>query len=78
MSSIHDLSMHDNYKSTACFIGPFKGLIYIGKLAYCIELPPIYSALHNIFHVTKLKPYVPGGGDGTSTNVQPALVDGKE
>ena len=28
--------------------------------------------------MSKLKLYVPGGGDGTSTNVQPVLVDGEE
>ena len=53
-------------------------LKYIGKLAYCIKLSPIYSTLHNIFHVSELKSYVPGGSDGTSTNVQPVLVDGEE
>ena len=26
----------------------------------------------------KLKLYIPGGGDGTSTNVQPVLVNGEE
>ena len=53
-------------------------LKHIGRLAYRIELPPIYSSLHNVFHVSKLKSYVPGGGDGTSTNVQPVLVDSEE
>ena len=53
-------------------------LKYIGKLTYCIELPPIYSALHSVFHMSKLKLYIPGGGDGTNTNVQPVLVDVEE
>ena len=68
MLSICDLHMHDNCKFAAHFIGPFKVLKHVGKLAYRIELPPIYSALHNVFHVSKLKLYIPGGGDGTSTN----------
>ena len=51
---------------------------YIDKLAYCIKLPPIYFALHNVFHVSKLKLYISGGSDGTSTNVQLVLVDGEE
>ena len=51
------------------FIGPFKVIKCVGKLAYCIDLPPIYSALYNVFHVFKLKLYILGGGDGTSTNV---------
>ena len=50
----------------------------IVKLAYHIELPPIYSALYNIFYVSKLKLYVPGGFYGTSTNIHPVLVDGEE
>ena len=78
MLSTCDLCIHSNYKFAAHFIGPFKVLKHIGKLAYYIELPPIYSALHNIFCVSKLKLYVPGGGDGTNTNIQPVLVDGKK
>ena len=60
------------------FMGPFKVIKCISKLAYCIELPPIYSELHNVFYVSKLKVYIFGGGDGTSTNVQLVLVDGEE
>ena len=70
--------MCNNHKFGASFIGPFKMLKHIGKLAYHIDLPPIYSALHSVFHLSKLKLYIPGGGDGTSTNVQPVLVDSEE
>ena len=70
--------MCNNCKLAACFTGPFKVLKHIGNLAYCIELPPFYSAFHNVFHVSQLKLYIPGGGDGTSINVQLVLVDGKE
>ena len=28
--------------------------------------------------MSKLKLYVPGGGNGTSINIQPVLVDGEE
>ena len=47
--SMCNLYMGDNCKFAACFIGPFKVLKGVSKLAYCIELPPIYSELHNIF-----------------------------
>ena len=50
---MHDLRMHDNRKFATHFIRPFKVLKYTSKLAYCIELPPIYSALHSVFHVSK-------------------------
>ena len=43
MFSIHDLCMCNNCKFAAHFIGPFKVLKHIGKLAYSTELPPIYS-----------------------------------
>ena len=78
MLSICELCMLNNCKFAAYFIGPFKVLKNIGKLAYCIEFPLIYFGLHNLFYVAKLKLYVPGGGDGTSTNVQPVLVDGEK
>ena len=73
MLSMHDLHVCDNYKFAAHFIGPFKVLKHVGKLVYHIELPTFYSTLHNVLHVFKLKLYIPG--DGTSTNVQPVLVD---
>ena len=76
--STHDLYMHNNYRFAAYFIGPFKVIKHIGKLTYHIELLPIYSGLPNLFHVSKFKLYIPGGGDGTSTNIQPVLVDGEE
>ena len=76
--SMCNLCVHDNHKFAAYFIGPFKVLKHIGKLAYHIELPLFYSTLHNVFHVSKLKLHIPGGNDGTSTNVHPALVDSEE
>ena len=77
MLVIHNLCMCNNRKFAAHFIGPFKVIKHIGKLAYSTELPPIYSALHNVLHVSKLKLFVPGG-NGTSTNVQLVLVDVKK
>ena len=84
MLSTLDLCMYNNHKFSACLIGLFKVLKGIGMLAYRIELPLIYSALYNevqskllLFHVSKLKLYIPGGY-GTSTNVQPVLVNGDE
>ena len=78
MLSMHGLHMCNNSKFAACFIGPFKVLKHMGKLDYHIELPPIYSTLHNVFHMSKLTLYVPISGDVTSNNVQPVLVDGEK
>ena len=78
MLSMHNLCMYNNCKFAAHFIGPLNMLKYVGKLAYHIELPPIYSALHNIFHMSMLNLYVSDGSDGTSTNIQLVLVNGEE
>ncbi|KAL5547651.1 hypothetical protein UlMin_002882 [Ulmus minor] len=41
------------------YIGPFKILERIGKVAYRLALPPNLSSVHNVFHVSMLKKYVP-------------------
>ena len=52
MLSMLELHMHDNHKFAAHFVGPFKVLKHISKLAYHIDLPPLYSALHNVFYMS--------------------------
>ena len=37
------------------YIGPFKVLARIGRLAYKLELPSELSSVHNTFHVSNLK-----------------------
>jgi hypothetical protein len=37
------------------FIGPFKILEKRGELAYQLELPPQFSNVHDVFHVSQLK-----------------------
>nr|GFB32691.1 putative reverse transcriptase domain-containing protein [Tanacetum cinerariifolium] len=37
------------------YVGPFKVLEVIGKVAYKIELPEELSRIHNMFHVSNLK-----------------------
>ena len=41
------------------YIGPFKILKCIGTIAYRLDLPSNLSRLHNVFHVSMLKKYVP-------------------
>lgn len=39
------------------FIGPFEILRKVGNVAYELALPPNLQHLHNIFHVSVLRPY---------------------
>ncbi|KAK6164024.1 hypothetical protein DH2020_000888 [Rehmannia glutinosa] len=41
------------------FVGPFEILERIGDLAYRIALPTALSGVHNVFHVSMLKKYIP-------------------
>ncbi|MCH89977.1 retrotransposon protein, partial [Trifolium medium] len=46
-------------KLTPRFIGPYQILGRVGNVAYRIALPPSLSNLHNVFHVSQLRKYVP-------------------
>nr|GFB55971.1 putative reverse transcriptase domain-containing protein [Tanacetum cinerariifolium] len=37
------------------YVGPFKVLVKVGKVAYRLELPQELSRVHHTFHVSKLK-----------------------
>ncbi|XP_073041823.1 uncharacterized protein [Primulina eburnea] len=41
------------------YIGPFEILERIGTLAYGLALPPGMSRIHNVFHVSQLRKYIP-------------------
>ena len=41
------------------YIGPFEILEKIGTSAYRLALPPSLSQVHNVFHVSQLRKYVP-------------------
>ncbi|KAA0048614.1 pol protein [Cucumis melo var. makuwa] len=40
------------------FVGPFEILERIGPVAYRLTLPPSFSAVHDVFHVSMLRKYV--------------------
>ena len=41
------------------YIGPYDIVSKIGDVAYSLTLPPKLSGVHNVFHVSMLKKYVP-------------------
>ena len=41
------------------YIGPYEILERVGKAAYRLALPPNVATVHNVFHVSMLKKYVP-------------------
>ena len=41
------------------FVGPFEILRRVGEVAYVIALPPKMERIHNVFHVSVLRPYKP-------------------
>ena len=46
-------------KLTPRFIGPYQISERIGTVAYRVGLPPHLSNLHDVFHVSQLRKYVP-------------------
>ncbi|KAL5557043.1 hypothetical protein UlMin_039279 [Ulmus minor] len=41
------------------YVGPYEVLGRVGKVAYKLALPPNLASVHNVFHVSMLKKYVP-------------------
>jgi hypothetical protein len=41
------------------YIGPYEVIEVCGPVAYRIQLPKRFSAVHNVFHVTQLKKGMP-------------------
>ncbi|XP_035541450.1 uncharacterized protein LOC109002026 [Juglans regia] len=65
----HQLSVaaRRNQKLATCYYGPFMIEEKVGKVAYCLRLPP-ESKIHPIFHVSSLKKRL-----GSSSTLQPKL-----
>ena len=41
------------------FIGPFEILERVGTIAYQLALPPSMSGVHEVFHVSMFRRYIP-------------------
>ena len=53
------ISFSKRGKLSPRFIGPFKILERIGTVAYRLALPPSMSGVHEVFHVSMLRKYIP-------------------
>jgi hypothetical protein len=76
-------------KLTSRFIGPYQILKRVGKMAYRIVLPPSLSNLHDVFHVSQLRKYVPDPShviesddvqvrDNLTVEAMPLRIEGRE
>uniref|UniRef100_A0A3B1KEA5 Gypsy retrotransposon integrase-like protein 1 n=1 Tax=Astyanax mexicanus TaxID=7994 RepID=A0A3B1KEA5_ASTMX len=60
------------------FIGPFRVLSQVNEVTYKLELPAQYK-VNNAFHVSLLKPLVPGPlAEGAPADVPPTAVEGED
>ena len=41
------------------YVGPFEILKTVGVVAYCLALSPSLVGVHNIFHISILRKYIP-------------------
>ena len=45
-------------KLTPCYVGPYEIFKKVGPVAFELALPPDFSSVHPVFHVSLLRPYV--------------------
>lgn len=76
-------------KLTLCFVGPYQILQRIGEVAYRITLPPSLANLHDVFHMSQLRRYIPDSShviqvddlqvrDNLTVEVLPIQVEDRE
>ncbi|MCI47317.1 hypothetical protein A2U01_0068558, partial [Trifolium medium] len=41
------------------YVGPFQIIERVGEVAYRLALPPAMSGVHDVFHVSQLRKFVP-------------------
>ena len=46
-------------KLNPCYIGPFEIVERISPVAYRLDLPEEFSRVHNVFHISMLRKYIP-------------------
>ncbi|XP_075507457.1 uncharacterized protein LOC142544281 [Primulina tabacum] len=56
------------------YVGPFEILERVGTLACRLALPPSMSRIHNVFHVSQLRRYIPDPSH--VLEVEPLVIEG--
>ena len=74
--SLKTLHLAGTRKLTARFIGPFRVMEHIGKTAYRLDLRGRLKDIYDVFHMSQLKKYIPGGSSTNSP--EPIQVAGEE
>ena len=59
--STHNLHLTTVRKLCQRFVGPFQVLQYVDQTAYKLDLKGRFVGVHDVFHVSHLRPHVPGG-----------------
>ena len=55
------------------FVGPFQVLQLVGQTDYKLDLKGRFVGVHDVFHISQLRPHVPGG----SSAAPPDPVEGE-
>jgi hypothetical protein len=67
-ANISSLKLGNGSKLEARYCGSFEILERIGPVAYMLALPA-YMSIHNVFHVSLLKKYIPDANHVIDWNV---------
>ena len=70
-SNLHLATVH---KLSQWFVGIFKVLQRVDKIAYKLDLQGRFTGVDNVFHVSQLRPHVPSGS--STEPPQPVEVEG--
>ena len=73
--STRNLHLATVRKLHQCFVEPFQVLQRVGQIAYKLDLKGRFVGVHDVFHVSQLRPHVPGGSSAAPAD--PVEVDGE-
>ena len=57
------------------FVGPLQVFQSVGQTAYKLDLKGRFVGVHDVFHISQLRPHVPG--ESSAAPLDPVEVDGE-